>query len=67
MPTVVATELVSAAAYHEMAVRWGISKATTGRVLKKLADMDYISLMSFPGRTEVSQGHLQYDRLDGEL
>ena len=38
-------------AYSEMAVRWGISKATTGRVLKKLADMDYISLMSFPGRT----------------
>ena len=39
------------AAYSEMAVRWGISKATTGRILKKLADMDYISLMSFPGRT----------------
>ena len=39
------------AAYSEMAVRWGISKATTGRVLKKLADTDYISLMSFPGRT----------------
>ena len=38
-------------AYSEMAVRWGISKATTGRVLKKFADMDYISLMSFPGRT----------------
>ena len=37
--------------YSEMAVRWDISKATTGRVLKKLADMDYISLMSFPGRT----------------
>ena len=39
------------AAYSEMSVRWGISKATTGHVLKKLADMDYISLMSFPGRT----------------
>ena len=39
------------ATYSEMAVRWDISKATTGRVLKKLADMDYISLMSFPGRT----------------
>lgn len=39
------------AAYSEMAVRWGISKATTGRILKKLADMDYISLISFPGRT----------------
>ncbi len=39
------------ATYSEMAVRWDISKPTTGRVLKKLADMDYISLMSFPGRT----------------
>ncbi len=38
-------------AYSEMAARWGISKATTGRVLKKLADMDYISLMSFPAKT----------------
>ncbi len=37
--------------YSEMAARWGISKATTGRILKKLADMDHISLMSFPGRT----------------
>ena len=37
-------------AYSEMAGRWGISKATTGRILKKLADMDYISLMSFPGK-----------------
>lgn len=35
----------------EMAVRWGISKATTERVSKKLTDMDYISLMSFPRRT----------------
>ena len=39
------------ATYSEMAVRWGISKATTERILKKLADMDYISLMSFLGRT----------------
>ena len=39
------------AAYSGMAVHWGISKVTIGHVLKKLADMDYISLMSFSGRT----------------
>ncbi|MFR4886458.1 MAG: hypothetical protein ACLUDL_21100 [Eubacterium callanderi] len=27
-----------------------MSRATVGRVLKKLAALDYISLMSFPGR-----------------
>ena len=37
-------------AYTELAVRWGLSRATVGRVLKKLAALDYISLMSFPGR-----------------
>lgn len=37
--------------YSELAVRWGISKATVGRILKKLAGMDYISLMTFPGKT----------------
>lgn len=37
-------------AYTELAVRWGVSRATVGRVLKKLAALDYISLMSFPGR-----------------
>lgn len=37
-------------AYSELAARWGISKATVGRFLKKLAAMDYISLMTFPGR-----------------
>lgn len=36
--------------YNELASRWGISKATVGRILKKLADMDYVSLISFPGR-----------------
>ena len=36
--------------YPELAVRWGLSRATVGRVLKKLAALDYISLMSFPGR-----------------
>ena len=34
-------------AYTELAVRWGLSRATVGRVLKKLAALDYISLMSF--------------------
>ena len=37
------------AAYSEMAVRWGISKATTGRVLKKLADR---GICSMTGRME---------------
>lgn len=36
--------------YSELAARWGISKATVGRILKKLAGMEYISLMTFPGR-----------------
>ena len=36
--------------YSELAARWGLSRATVGRVLKKLAALDYISLMSFPGR-----------------
>ncbi len=37
--------------YHELAARWGLSKATVGRLLKKLHRMDYISLLTFPGRT----------------
>ncbi len=37
--------------YSELAARWGISRATVGRILKKLAGMEYISLMTFPGRT----------------
>ena len=36
--------------YTELAARWGLSRATVGRILKKLAALDYISLMSFPGR-----------------
>lgn len=36
--------------YTELAARWGLSRATVGRVLKKLSALDYISLMSFPGR-----------------
>lgn len=38
-------------AYTDLGARWGLSKATAGRTLKKLAQMDYISLMAFPGRT----------------
>lgn len=36
--------------YADLAQRWGISKATVGRVLKKLAGEQYISLLTFPGR-----------------
>ncbi len=35
--------------YAELAERWGISKATVGRYLKKLNALGYLSLMSFPG------------------
>lgn len=35
--------------YAELAKRWGISKATAGRYLQKLRDMEYIELLSFPG------------------
>ena len=35
--------------YSELAVRWGISKATVGRILKKFEKLEYISLMTFPG------------------
>lgn len=36
--------------YKELAARWGLSKSTVGRVLKKLVEQDYISLLTFPGR-----------------
>ena len=36
--------------YSELGTRWDLSKATVGRVLKKLADAGYLSLMAFPGR-----------------
>lgn len=38
------------ATYTELGSRWGLSKATVGRVLKKLSDAGYLSLMTFPGR-----------------
>ncbi|MDR2909133.1 MAG: MarR family transcriptional regulator [Oscillospiraceae bacterium] len=36
--------------YAELAQRWGLSKATAGRILKKLEQQEYITLLSFPGR-----------------
>lgn len=36
--------------YADLAQRWGISKATVGRVLKKLTRQGHISLLTFPGR-----------------
>lgn len=36
--------------YTDLALRWGISKATVGRTLKKLAKRGHISLLTFPGR-----------------
>ncbi len=36
--------------YSDLAQRWGISKATVSRVLKKLEQLGYISLLTFPGR-----------------
>lgn len=35
--------------YGELAGRWGISRATVGRVLKKFERLGHISLMAFPG------------------
>lgn len=37
--------------YSELSARWGISRATVGRTLKKLTELDYISLMTFQGKT----------------
>lgn len=34
----------------ELAQRWGVSKSTAWRLLKKLDELGYISLLSFPGR-----------------
>ena len=36
--------------YAELAQRWGISKATVGRVLRKLEKAGHISICTFPGR-----------------
>lgn len=34
----------------ELGQRWGVSKSTAWRVLKKLDELGYLSLLSFPGR-----------------
>ena len=36
--------------YAELGERWGVSKATVGRVLKKLSTCGYLTLLTFPGR-----------------
>jgi hypothetical protein len=38
------------ASYAELSGRWGNSKSTVGRILNKLADMSYLTLIPFPGR-----------------
>lgn len=37
--------------YSELAQRWGHSRSTVGRMLKKLATIGYLELMAFPGRS----------------
>lgn len=36
--------------YADLALRWGISKATVCRILKKLQEKQYLNLISFTGR-----------------
>ena len=36
--------------YAELGLRWGISKATVSRILNKLQNKEYLSLVSFTGR-----------------
>ena len=36
--------------YADLALRWGQSKTTVGRVLKKLEQQGYLTLLTFPGR-----------------
>ncbi len=35
--------------YAELASRWGVSKATAGRYLKRMAERGYLQLTTFPG------------------
>lgn len=37
--------------YSELSERWGHSRSTVGRILKKLTNAGYVELMSFPGRS----------------
>ena len=36
--------------YDTLGTRWGISKSTTGRILRKLQELGYVELMAFPGK-----------------
>lgn len=36
--------------YTELSIRWGISKASVSRILNKLQNKEYLSLVSFTGR-----------------
>lgn len=38
-------------AYTDLAQRWGISRSSVGRLLKKFSGAGHLSLMSFPGRS----------------
>lgn len=35
--------------YADLAERWGVSKATTGRYLHKMQELGYLSMVAFPG------------------
>ena len=35
--------------YAELAQRWGVSKATAGRYLRKMQELSYLSMVAFPG------------------
>ena len=35
--------------YSELAERWGVSKATVGRYMRRLSDLGYVNLMTYPG------------------
>ena len=37
--------------YSELSARWGVSRSSVGRLLKKLTDLNYLSLLTFPGRS----------------
>ena len=36
--------------FSDLALRWGVSKSTVSRIFNKLEKLDYLSLISFPGR-----------------
>ena len=36
--------------YSDLSLRWGISRSSVSRILNKLQDMEYLSLISFTGR-----------------